>query len=238
MRVAIISVGNELLRGDTVNTNASYIAKKLTELGHEVKRILVIPDNVEEIADEIGKASRLFDFVFVTGGLGATHDDVTSEGVAKALKRELKINKEVYERVKTKLKSDSELAVRKISSVPEGSEIVWNDVGAAPAYIVENVAVMPGVPEEMKNTFEKILSKFEKLEYFEDQVRVDGYESRILEELNKVVDEFPDVEIGSYPKFGYVIVKFSGKNRERVRSAVERFRELLKRHEISGFLHD
>jgi len=226
MKFAIVSVGNELLKGDTVNTNASYIAKKLTELGHEVKRILVVPDSVEEIADELKKASQFYDFVIVTGGLGATHDDVTSEGVAKALNRRLEVNKEVYDFLKSM--SDNEFAVRKISSVPEGAEIIWNDVGAAPAYIVENIAVMPGVPEEMKNTFEKILKKFEKLEYFEEQVRVDGYEVKILEELNKVVEEFPDVQIGSYPKFGYVIVKFSGRNKERVRMAVERFRGLLK----------
>ncbi len=226
MKVAIISVGNELLKGNTVNTNASYMAKRLTKMGHEVKRIIVIPDSVEEIAEEIAKASRLYDFLFVTGGLGATHDDVTSEGVAKALRRGLKVCKEVYEYLRSR--SGNEMAIRKISSVPEGAEIVWNDVGAAPAYILENIAVMPGVPEEMKNTFEKILKKFEKLEYFEDQVRVDGYESRILGELNTVVGEFPDVEIGSYPKYGHVIVRFSGRNRERVRAAVERFRELLK----------
>lgn len=227
MKFAIVSVGNELLKGDTVNTNASYIAKKLTELGHEVKRIIVVPDIVEEIVEEVEKLSKLYDFVIVTGGLGATHDDVTNEAIAKALKRELKINKEVYEHLKAM--SDNEFAIKKISSVPEEAEIIWNDVGAAPAYIVENIAVMPGVPEEMKNTFEKILKKFEKLEYFEDQVRVDGYEVKFLEELNKVVGEFPDLQIGSYPKFGYVIVKFSGKNRDRVRMAVERFRELLKK---------
>ncbi|MEM4541371.1 MAG: competence/damage-inducible protein A, partial [Archaeoglobaceae archaeon] len=139
----------------------------------------------------------------------------------------LLVNKEVYDYLKSI--SDNEFAIKKISSVPEGAEIIWNDVGAAPAYIVENIAVMPGVPEEMKNTFEKILKKFEKLEYFEDQVRVDGYEVRILDELNRVVSEFPDVQIGSYPKFGYVIVKFSGKNKDRVRMAVEKFRELLKK---------
>lgn len=227
MKFAIISVGNELLKGDTINTNASYIAKKLTELGHDVRRIIVIPDDVEEIADEVKKSSQFYDFVVVTGGLGATHDDVTNEAIAKALKRELKIHTEVYEYLK--VISDNEFATRKISSVPEGAEIIWNDVGAAPAYIVENIAVMPGVPEEMKNTFEKILKKFEKLDYFEDQVRVDGYEVRILEELNSVVSEFPDVQVGSYPKFGYVIVKFSGKNKDRVRMAVERFRELLRR---------
>lgn len=226
MRFAIISVGNELLNGDTVNTNASYIAKKLVERGHEVKRIIVVPDNVLEIADEVSKASRFYDFVFVTGGLGATHDDVTNEGISKATRRKLVVNEKVYNYLRQF--SDNEEAIKKISSIPEGSELIWNDVGAAPAYIVENIAVMPGVPAEMENTFEKILKRFEKLDYFEDQVRIDGYEVKILNELNKVVGEFPDIQIGSYPKQGYVIVKFSGKDVERVKLAVLRFRELLK----------
>ncbi|MEM1578194.1 MAG: molybdopterin-binding protein [Archaeoglobaceae archaeon] len=226
MRFAIISIGNELLNGDTVNTNASYMAKKLVERGHEVKRIIVLPDNASEIAEEVLKASRFYDFVLVTGGLGATHDDVTNEGISKATNRKLVVNEKVYSYLRQL--SDNEDAIKKLSSIPEGSELIWNDVGAAPAYIVENIAVMPGVPAEMENTFEKILQRFEKLDYFEDQVRVDGYEVKILNELNKVVGEFPDIQIGSYPKHGYVIVKFSGKDKERVKSAVSRFRELLK----------
>ncbi|MEM3796665.1 MAG: molybdopterin-binding protein, partial [Archaeoglobaceae archaeon] len=202
MKFAIISVGNELLNGDTVNTNATYMAKRLVEKGHEVKRIVVVPDVVSEIAEEVERASRLYDFVLVTGGLGATHDDVTNEAIAKALKKELVVNEKVYEYLRKF--SDNEFAIRKISSIPEGSELIWNDVGAAPAYIVENIAVMPGVPAEMENTFAKILEKFEKLSYFEEQVRIDGYEVAILNELNTVVSEFQDVQIGSYPKIGYV----------------------------------
>ncbi|MEM4472176.1 MAG: molybdopterin-binding protein [Archaeoglobaceae archaeon] len=226
MKFVIINVGNELLSGDTVNTNASYMARKLVERGHEVKRIIVVPDNVSEIAEEVEKASKLYDFVLVTGGLGATHDDVTNEAIAKALKRKLVVNQEVYNYLKKF--SDKEEAIRKLASIPEGSEVVWNDIGAAPAYVVENVAVMPGVPEEMKNTFAKILERFEKLNYFEEQVRIDGYEVGILEELNSIVSEFPDLQIGSYPKYGYVIVKFSGRDKERVKKAVSRFRELLR----------
>lgn len=226
MRFAIISVGNELLSGDTINTNASYMAKKLVERGHEVRRIIVVPDIVSEIAEEVERASKLYDFVLVTGGLGATHDDVTNEAISKALKRKLVVNEKVYEHLRRFC--EDEAAIRKIASIPEGSELIWNDVGAAPAYIVENVAVMPGVPAEMENTFAKILEKFEKLSYFEEQVRIDGYEVAILNELNSVVSEFQDVQIGSYPKMGYVIVKFSGRDRERVRMAVEKFRELLK----------
>ncbi len=225
MKFVIINVGNELLSGDTVNSNASYMAKKLVERGHEVKRIIVVPDDVNEIAEEAERASRLYDFVLVTGGLGATHDDVTNEAIAKALKRKLVINEKVYNFLKSV--SNEEEAIRKLSSIPEGSELIWNDVGAAPAYIVENIAVMPGVPAEMENTFSKILEKFEKLDYFEDQVRIDGFEVKILRELNQVVSEFPDVHIGSYPKYGYVVVKFSGKDKERVKKAVERFKALL-----------
>lgn len=225
MEFIIISVGNEILSGDITNSNAAYMAKKLTKAGHKVKKIVTIPDDVDVIAEEVRKASEEADFVLVTGGLGATHDDVTAEGIARAFNRKLVINKEVYEWL-SKL-SGNEEAVRKISSVPEGSEIVWNDVGAAPAFIVENVAVMPGVPAEMENTFEKILERFEKGDYFEEIVKVDGFEVKIVDKLNKVVKDNPDVEIGSYPKPGYVMVKFSGKDKEKVKKAVRQFEELL-----------
>ncbi|AIG99258.1 competence/damage-inducible protein A [Archaeoglobus fulgidus] len=225
MEFIIISVGNEILSGDITNTNAAYMAKKLTRAGHKVKKIITIPDDVNIIAEEVRKASKEADFVLVTGGLGATHDDVTAEGVARAFNRKLVISKEVYEWL-SKL-SKNEEAVRKISSVPEGSEIVWNDVGAAPAFIVENVAVMPGVPAEMENTFEKILERFEKGEYHEEVVKVNGFEVKIVDKLNQVVRDNPDVEIGSYPKPGYVMVKFSGRDKEKVKKAVKQFEELL-----------
>ena len=225
MEFIIISVGNEILSGDITNSNAAYMAKKLTKAGHRVKRIITIPDDVDEIAEEVRNASKNADFVLVTGGLGATHDDVTAEGVAKAFDRKLVINKEVYDWL-SKI-SRNENAVRKISSVPEGSEIVWNDVGAAPAFIIKNVAVMPGVPAEMENTFEKILKRFEREKYFEEVVKVEGFEVRIVDKLNRVVDENPEVSIGSYPKPGYVMVKFSGKDEEKVKRAVKQFEELL-----------
>ncbi|WP_202318579.1 competence/damage-inducible protein A [Archaeoglobus neptunius] len=225
MDFIIISVGNEILSGDIHNTNAAYMAKKLTRLGHKVRRIITIPDDVEEIAEEIREAAKKADFVLVTGGLGATHDDVTAEGVAKAFGRKLVVNKQVYEWLNKISKNED--AVKKISSVPEGCEIIWNDVGAAPAFIVENVAVMPGVPAEMENTFEKILERFEEGSYYEKSVRVEGFEVRIVDRLNRVVEEFPDVQIGSYPKPGYVVVKFSGSNEEKVKNAVKRFEELL-----------
>jgi len=221
-----VSVGNELLSGDITNSNAAYMAKKLVQIGHRVRRIIVVPDDVEEIAEEVSEASKKADFVLVTGGLGATHDDVTAEGVARAFGVNLELNEEAV-RLLRKI-TDNEEAIRKVASLPEGSEVIPNDKGAAPAFIVKNVAVMPGVPAEMEDTFEKILRKFSKERYFEDILRVNGYEEKILKELNTVVKEFEDVEIGSYPKPGYVVIKFSGKDENRVREAKKKLEKLLK----------
>ena len=225
MNFIIISIGNELLSGDVVNTNATFLAKKITKLGHRVVKIVVIPDLVEVISEEVRKASDLADFVLVTGGLGATHDDVTSEAVAKAFGKKLTLNDAVYRRLKDVSCNDK--AIRKISTVPEGCEIVWNDVGAAPAFIVENVAVMPGVPAEMENTFNKIIKRFGREEYYEEILEVSSLEEEIVEKLNKVVKEFPEVQIGSYPKRGFVLIKFSGKDSERVRKARLMLQNLL-----------
>ena len=225
MDFIIVSVGNELLSGDIANSNAAYMAKKLVHMGHRVRRIVVVPDDVSEIAEEVSKASEKADFVLVTGGLGATHDDVTAEGVAKAFGLKLELN-EVAAAMLRKLTKNEE-AIKKVASLPEGAEVIPNDKGAAPAFIVRNVAVMPGVPVEMEDTFEKILKKFSKDRYFEENLKIKGYEERILRQLNSVVKEFKDVDIGSYPKPGHVIIKFSGKDRNRVREAKKKLEELL-----------
>lgn len=228
MEFIIVSVGNEILSGDISNTNATYIARRLTQRGHRVIRIITVPDIVEDIAEEVDRARRMADFVLVTGGLGATHDDVTTEGIAKAVNRRLILYEEVFERLRQRYLDANEEALKKVCTFPEGSEVIDNDVGVAPGYVVENVAVMPGVPAEMEDVFEKILPKFGEREYYETTLRIEGYEEKILNQLNKVVKEFDDVQIGSYPKPGYVIIKFSGKDKERVEEAKRRLRELLK----------
>ena len=223
----LISVGNELLSGDIANTNATYIARRLTLKGHKVVRIIVVPDDVDEIAEELNRAKSMADFVIVTGGLGATHDDVTTEGVAKALNRNLVLYEDVYEKLRAKYPQASETALKKVCTFPEGAEVIDNDVGVAPGYVVDKIAVMPGVPAEMEDVFEKILPKFGECDFYEDTLRIESNEDRILKELNRVVEEFKDVQIGSYPKPGYLIIKFSGKSKDRVEKAKKRLKELL-----------
>ncbi|WP_457548605.1 competence/damage-inducible protein A [Archaeoglobus sp.] len=225
MDFIVISVGNELLSGDITNTNATYIAKRLTKKGHKVVKMIVIPDDVNVIAEEIRNASA--DFVIVTGGLGATHDDVTTEGIAKALNRKLVLYEDVLNDLKKRFPKANENALRKVCTFPEGAEVIRNDVGVAPGYIVGNVLVMPGVPAEMEDIFEKVLPRFGESDYYEDTLIVHRKESEMLKELNTVVKEFKDVQIGSYPKVEYVVIKFSGKDRGRVEMAKRRLIELL-----------
>ncbi|WP_456369444.1 competence/damage-inducible protein A [Geoglobus sp.] len=225
MKFAILVVGNEILSGEVGESNANYMAKRLTMLGHRVERIVLVPDRVDDIAEELRRLLR-YDFVFVSGGLGATHDDVTAEGIAVALGKRLVYNDTVEKLVRRW--TDKREVISKISRIPAGSEVVENSVGVAPAFVVDKVAALPGVPNEMKDTFEKIIRRFSKEDYHVDYLRIDGYEENIVNQLHKVVEKYPDVEIGSYPKPGYVLVKFSGRDMKRVDEAKKYLESLLK----------
>ncbi len=226
MDFIIISVGNELLSGDIVNSNSAYIAQKLTHSGHKVVKMITIPDVTDVIATEVSQASQDADHVVVTGGLGVTHDDITAEGIAKATNRELEVNEDVLSFLKARMRNEE--AMESMATIPEGSEVVNNVVGAAPGFMVDNISVMPGVPEEMKYILDNFLPKYGSYSYFEDRLMVKGYEDKIMEKMNSVVDEFQDVEVGSYPKPGYIVIKFSGKDKERVKRAKEELESMIK----------
>ncbi len=226
MDFIIISVGNELLSGDIVNTNSAYIANQLTHSGHKVIKMVTIPDVIDIIAAEVSQTRQDADHVIVTGGLGVTHDDVTAEGISKATGRELEINEEVLSFLKTRMKNEE--AMESMATIPQSSEVVNNVVGAAPGFMVDNISVMPGVPEEMKYILDKLLPKYGSHNYFEDRLMVKGYEDKIMEKMSSIVDEFEDVEVGSYPKPGYIVIKFSGKDKERVKTAKEKLESMIK----------
>jgi len=164
----IICVGNELLIGKTLNTNAHWLAKRVTSLGVMVKRITVIEDDVDEIARVLREVlSRNPHFIMTTGGLGPTFDDKTLEGIAKGLYRELVVNKEALKMVKEKYESYSKLGRIqtveltppriKMATFPEGAEPLHNAVGTAPGMMLKVdssfIIALPGVPPEMEAIF-------------------------------------------------------------------------------------
>ncbi|MFC5136390.1 MULTISPECIES: competence/damage-inducible protein A [Haloferacaceae] len=206
MRVAIITVGDELLAGDIENTNASWLARRLTERGVNVTEITVIPDVVDRIAETIADHSERYDSVVVTGGLGSTPDDVTVEGVAKGLNLDIERDHRTYQQISTAVKEirndapEFEFDLERAALRPRGSEVLENDVGIAPGFVCENVFVIPGMPSEMRSTFEQIVSKFEG-DVFTKTLRSTETESHLNEILDGVRTEF-DVTVGCYPEEG------------------------------------
>lgn len=212
--VEIITIGNEILSGRTVNTNASHIARRLVSLGFTVRRITTVMDELNEISSAFTEAIRRKPKLIVsTGGLGPTYDDKTAEGLSIALNRKLVENKEALDMIVNKYKKiNVELTPerRKMALMPEGAMAVENDEGIAPGiYIVyENIEILatPGVPKEMENVLENFISRFLKtkppFKYIEKNIVVEGVmESAIAPYITQLVKKY-DLYIKSHPK-GY-----------------------------------
>ena len=205
MQVALITVGDELLSGDTVNTNANWLAAELSERGVAVPRILSIPDDRGEIADRVREYAADFDAVIVTGGIGSTPDDVTMEAVADAFDREMAPTDLTRESVERRLAAirervpdrEFDVDVEAEAAVPAGSRPLVTDAGLAPGCVVENVYVMPGIPDELKATFEAVADEFAGDRRSRFLYTVEP-ESNIVPALREAMERF-DVAVGCYP---------------------------------------
>ena len=210
---AILIIGNEILSGRTVDKNTSFIAKWLGDLGISVEEVRVIPDKEHIIVNAINELRTKYQYLFTTGGIGPTHDDITSESIAKAFGRKYDYNKEAYEILeKYYSNSDFNEGRKKMARMPEGANLIYNKQGSAPAFYIENVFVLPGIPsyvEIMLPPLENLLSKGKKIISVSCDAKV--RESSIAIDLSQIQDKYPDVDIGSYPYskeggFGTVIV--------------------------------
>jgi molybdenum cofactor synthesis domain-containing protein len=198
MEVALVCVGDELLAGDTVNTNAAWLGERLTERGVDVERVTVVPDRVAEIARPVNEDRARYDAVVVTGGLGPTHDDRTMAGVAAAVGRSLAPSDVVLERLTTEDGYANEDLADGTTHIPERARPLHNPEGVAPGCVVENVYVLPGVPAEMEAMFETVAGEFEGERRHVGSVTVDEPESALVDRLATLQERF-DVTVGSYP---------------------------------------
>lgn len=210
MDVAIVTVGDELLAGATTNTNASWLAARLTERGSTVGRILTIPDDRDRIAEYVDRWHREFDAVIVTGGIGGTPDDVTVEAVADGLERDLVVHDRIRERLLEKAAEfreenpdlvaeyDLELDFDAAASLPEGATPIVVEEGWAPGCVVDGVYVFAGIPEEMKAMFHEVEAEF-RGDTTARTIYTPAPEGALHEVLERVTAEF-DVTVGSYPR--------------------------------------
>jgi molybdenum cofactor synthesis domain-containing protein len=227
MQVALLTVGDELLAGDTVNTNAAWLGERLADRGVSVRRVLVVPDERDAIADPIRRYSEAYDVVVVTGGLGGTPDDVTIAGVAAAFDRELAVDDLALADVEETLAAiadtypDLDVDAEAEATIPAGSRPLLNRAGLSPGCVVENVYVLPGIPDEMKSMFEGVADEFEgsavsALRY------TDQPEANLVEPLTDVQLKL-DVSVGCYPDrdAGHNRLKVTGDDPDQVEAAVE-----------------
>jgi len=224
MHVAVINVGDEILAGDTTNTNATWLCDRLDERGVDVERITVVPDRVADIARVVNEYRAEHDAVIVTGGLGPTHDDVTMEGVAAAFGREVERNEEAVEWLVEHGGYQRDDLVEGTSHLPADARVLHNEVGVAPGCVVDDeVYVLPGVPQEMEGMFERVAGEFDGERTHVVVVTVDEPESALLDRVEELRERF-DVTVGSYPG-EYVRVKLKDVNSDAVEAAADWLRE-------------
>src|SRR5919106_6150073 len=198
---AIVTIGNEILSGDIENTNASWLAQQLQELGIDVRLIAVLPDEIDEIAAFVRERAPAVDFVLVTGGLGGTPDDLTREAIAAAFDVEQEEVAELAADLRARFTRDPEYAAR-WAQLPAGSRGLPNPRGGAPGFVIANVYVFPGLPAELKAMFDATEDEFRGAPPIRSwRKRYRARESEIASTLAETGERWPDVLVGSYPSF-------------------------------------
>lgn len=195
----IIIIGNEILSGKVHDSNSFFLASELRALGVNVMRISVIPDDIETIGQEAALFSRSFDYVFTSGGVGPTHDDVTMEGIASGFGVRLVRNSDLEERLRARYGESVNDAVLKMAAVPEGSEIIARRDNRFPAIAFRNIFIFPGIPRYLEDKFISIRERFRAPSLYLRRLFLHAEEADIASELNAVVAEHPGVAFGSYP---------------------------------------
>jgi len=195
----IVIIGNEVLSGKTQDTNSHYLSKELRALGVELRRVVVIPDEIELIGREVAAFSRDFDFVFTTGGVGPTHDDVTMAGIARGFGVKVVRHPDLERRLRERHGANVNEARLRMAEVPEGAELVgdWSLFG--PVAKMKNVYIFPGIPKVLVDRFEAIKESFREAPYFLKIIYSREGEGAIAAILNDLLVSFPELLLGSYP---------------------------------------
>ncbi len=195
----IVIIGNEVLSGKTQDTNSYFLCTELRQLGVEVQKITTIPDVIEVIGQEVAGFSQRFDWVFTSGGVGPTHDDVTIDGIAHGFGLKVVRHPDIERRIRQRLGSDANEARLRMANVPEGAELLATEALFAPIVKIHNVFIFPGIPRILQERFHAIKERFREAPYFLKNVYVKSGEGVIAKMLNEVLARFPQLLLGSYP---------------------------------------
>jgi len=203
VNAAILIIGNEILSGRTQDTNTSTLATWFNSIGVQVAEVRIIPDTEETIVEVLNLLRKKYNYVFTTGGIGPTHDDITAQSVSKAFGKKYEIHKEAFKILETYYKpGEFNEGRQKMVWMPENAELILNPTSGAPGFSVDNVFCLPGVPSILKSMLGSLKTKIVGGEPILSQtISLKTVESEIANSLTKVQKENKDVEIGSYPFF-------------------------------------
>ena len=203
VNAAILIIGNEILSGRTQDTNTSTLATWLNSLGVKVNEVRVIPDIEKTIVDTLNVLRKENNYVFTTGGIGPTHDDITAQSVSKAFGLKYEIHKEAFEILKSYYKpGEFNEGRQKMVWMPKDAKLILNPTSGAPGFSVENVFCLPGVPSILKSMLGGLKNRIVGGEPILSQtLSLKTVESEIASSLKKVQNQNQEVEIGSYPFF-------------------------------------
>ena len=199
----IIIIGNEILSGRTRDMNISFLGTRLDELGIRLAEARVIPDEASVIIDTVNECRRKYDYVFTTGGIGPTHDDITAATIARAFNVKLVRSQDAVSRLEKYYEPGNTNEARlRMANIPEGARLIDNPVSGAPGFRLDNVFVMAGVPMIMQVMFDGITDQLTSgAPILTESVATDLSESVLAQDLSKLQGRFPDINIGSYPYF-------------------------------------
>ena len=212
---SIIIIGNEILSGRTQDTNSNYLAKMLVERGVKLEEVRVIPDDQNIIQRVVTNESSVRDYVFTSGGIGPTHDDITAEAIANCFQAPLLVRTEAVDLLAMNYKNgkkDLNPARLRMARIPDGAKLIKNKISGAPGFIIKNVFVMAGVPKIFEAMVQEIIQDLgSQMPILSKTIKVFKKESEIAEKLWEYADKYKDISIGSYPfnslgEFGVDIV--------------------------------
>jgi molybdenum cofactor synthesis domain-containing protein len=195
----IVIIGNEVLSGKTRDTNSHFFCTELRQLGVEVQKISTIQDDIEIIGKEVAAFSERFDYVFTSGGVGPTHDDVTIEGVAHGLGLKVVRHPDIEGRMRQRLGDQVNEARLRMANVPEGATLLATEAPFAAIVKIRNVYIFPGIPRILEERFHAIKESFRDTPYYLKNVYVRYGEGIIASILNDLLVKFPNLMLGSYP---------------------------------------
>jgi molybdenum cofactor synthesis domain-containing protein len=200
---ALLVIGEEILSGRTRDENTAYVAAYLTRAGIALREVRVVADHEAEIIAAVNDLRRRFAYVFTTGGIGPTHDDVTTDAIAKAFEVSVAVREEAVAAMRLHHKPSELTPARlRMARIPDGAELIHNAISRAPGYMLENVIVMAGVPRIMQVMLDEVMPRLAKGRAMQARsVRVDAPEGDVAPALAELQVRHPEVQIGSYPFF-------------------------------------